>query len=184
MPTAGRPARPREPLRLLVLAGLPGTGKSTLAGLLAARYHAVWLRVDTVEAALLKAGLARSFETGLAAYIAVRDLAREQLRIGRTVIVDAVNGVEEARQMWRELATECGARRVVLEVVCSDPEEHRRRVESRTPPTPPLPAPTWEEVVHREYAPWTEPTLVLDGLRPPGENLARVERSLRANRSG
>ena len=154
-------ARPQ----LIVLAGLPGTGKSTLARELAARSGAVWLRVDAVEAATIAAGVPPSFETGLAAYRVARDLARDHLLLGRDAIVDAVNGVEPARAMWRELAQACGADRIVVEVYCSDAAEHRRRVESRPPATPPLPTPTWDEVVHREYAAWNEPVFRVDGTR-------------------
>ena len=159
---------------LIVFAGLPGTGKSTLARGVASRRDAVWLRVDTAEAAMLKAGLPRSAETGLAAYVVVRDMAAEELRLGRNVVIDAVNGVEEARAMWRDLAAESGASRCVVEVVCSDPVEHRRRVESRGAPTPPLPPPTWEEVRDREYLPWNEPVLSVDTVAPCDEVLRRI----------
>lgn len=170
---AGSSVQGRRP-RLIVLAGLPGAGKSTVARHLAEAIPAVWLRVDTVEAALLRAGIPQSFETGLAAYLVARDVAREHLLLGRDVVIDAVNGVEEARGMWRELATECGAERYVVELRCSEPAEHRRRVESRPSGTPPLPTPTWDEVLRREYLPWNEPILSLDGLRPAEENLRRV----------
>jgi predicted kinase len=169
--SAGRP-------KLVVLAGLPGTGKSTLARLLAAECNALWLRVDSIEAALLEAGIPRSFETGLAAYVVARDVARDHLEIGRDVVIDAVNGVEEARQMWRDLALECHADRYVVELQCSDAVVHRHRVESRTPPTPPLPKPTWDEVLQRAYVPWAEPVLVVDGLRSAEEILPKVREYL------
>ncbi len=172
-PTSGRRSLTKTPL-LIVFAGLPGTGKSTLARAVASRSDAVWLRVDTAEAAMLRAGLPRSAETGLAAYLVVRDLAAEELRLGRNVVVDAVNGVEEARAMWRALATESGARRCVVKVVCSDPLEHRRRVESRGAPTPPLPRPTWEAVQEREYLAWNEPVLTVDTVRPADEVLRQI----------
>jgi predicted kinase len=163
-----------RPAKLIVFAGRPGVGKSTIARALAREIEAVWLRVDSVEAAILKSGLPRSFESGLAAYIAVRDLAAEQLRSGLTVVVDAVNGVEEARAMWRELAAELDVPRYTVEVVCSDPGEHRRRVESRTGATPPLPPPSWDEVAHREYFPWGEPVLTVDSVGSLSQNLAQI----------
>jgi predicted kinase len=170
--------------KLVVFAGLPGTGKSTLARLLAERMRAVWLRVDTIEASLLKAGFTPSFETGLAAYIAVQDVAANQLELGRDVVIDAVNGVAPARQMWRELSRRSGATRYVVEVVCSDSREHRRRVESRIEPTPPLPSPTWEEVLRREYLPWDEPRISVDGTDLPERNLEKILRYLEDTSEG
>ena len=163
-----------HPSKLVVFSGLPGTGKSTLAREVAHRLPAVWLRVDTVEASVVGAGIVRSFETGLAGYTVVRDLARDNLAVGRDVVIDAVNGVEPARRMWRDLAEELRAKRFTIEVRCSDLAEHRRRAESRVPPTPPLPLPTWEAVTDREFEPWDEPVLTIDALRPPEENVDRI----------
>lgn len=162
--------------RLIVLAGLPRVGKSTLARELALASGASWLRVDTIEAATLKAGFAHSFKTGLAAYLVARDLADDHLALGSDVIVDAVNGVEPARELWRDLARARGATLRIVEVVCPDAGEHRRRVELPGVSLPPLPVPTWTEVeaVARDYVPWTEPVLRVDGTRPARENTLRI----------
>jgi predicted kinase len=151
---------------LVVFAGLPGVGKSTLARAVAQRLNAIWLRVDLVEASLLKAGLTRSFETGLGAYIAACDIAADHLRLGRAAVADAVNGIEPGRAMWRVVARECKSDLFFVEVVCSNREEHRRRVESRDASTPPLPLPSWNEVLQREYEPWTDPVLTIDAVAP------------------
>ncbi|HZY70146.1 MAG TPA: AAA family ATPase [Thermoplasmata archaeon] len=166
---------------LIVFAGLPATGKSTLSREVAVRQDAVWLRVDTFEAALVKAGLARPSEMGLAGYLLLRDVAAVQLELGRTVVVDAVNGDEESRELWRSLAMELRLNLMVVEVTCSDPLEHRARVERRLPATPPLPAPTWSQVVQREYRPWSEPTLTVDSALPVEENVERILSNLPRN---
>jgi predicted kinase len=41
---------------LIVLAGLPGTGKSAVAALLAKRLRAAYLRIDTIEQSLVNSG--------------------------------------------------------------------------------------------------------------------------------
>jgi predicted kinase len=161
---------------LVVFAGLPGTGKSTLARAIAQRLGATWLRVDVAEAAMLKAGLSRSFETGLAAYIVARDIAADHLRLGQPVVVDAVNSVGPARAMWRDLRAECGASLFFVEAICSNGAEHRRRVETREGPTPPLPVPTWPEVLEREYQAWNEPILQIDTIEPVDHCVAQILR--------
>jgi predicted kinase len=140
----------------------------------ARRTDAVWLRVDVIEAGLIKSGFPRSFESGLAAYTVARDLAADHLRIGRSVVVDAVNGVEPARAMWRSLAREYGSALFFVEAFCSDPREHRRRVESRETPTPPLPVPTWDEVAQREFEAWIDPVIRVDTIAPVGAGVRQI----------
>jgi predicted kinase len=91
---------------LVVLSGLPGTGKSAIAEGIARELSCPVLSVDPVESALLRAGVEAAQPTGLAAYAVVHDLADAQLRLGLATLVDAVNAVEAAREAWRALATE------------------------------------------------------------------------------
>jgi predicted kinase len=45
---------------LVVIAGLPGTGKSAVAALLARRLQAAYLRIDTIEQSLVNSGELRT----------------------------------------------------------------------------------------------------------------------------
>ena len=51
---------------------------------------------------------------------------------------------------------------VNVEVTCSDPAEHRRRVESRSTEVPGMPLPSWEEIFERERHPWDRERIVVD----------------------
>jgi predicted kinase len=147
---------------LIVFGGLPGVGKTALARAVAERFAATYLRIDGIEVALWRAGIARGQPTGLAAYVVAHAVAEGSLAAGATVVVDAVNPVEEARQGWRDLAHGLAKPLRVVEVVCLDETEHRRRVESRTADLEGHTVPTWRDVQGREYEPWDEPRLTLD----------------------
>ena len=144
---------------LIALAGLPGSGKSTLAQALAERLRAVWVRIDTIEQAIRDAGIA---EDGPAGYIVGYGIAGLNLRLGHIVVADSVNPIAITRDAWRNVATEAGAACLEVEVVCSDPAEHRRRVETRMVNVPGLVPPTWQEVMARQQDAWTRPRLAID----------------------
>ena len=162
---------------LIALAGLPGSGKSTLAQALAERLRAVWVRIDTIEQAIRDAGIT---EDGPAGYIVGYGIAGTNLRLGHIVVADSVNPIAITRDAWRNVATEAGAACLEIEVVCSDPAEHRHRVETRVVNVPGLVPPSWAEVMGREQHPWTRPRLVIDtagrGIEAcVAEVLARLE---------
>lgn len=147
---------------LLVLAGLPGTGKTTLSRRLSRERGACYLRVDVVETALVREGAT----VGATGYVVVHELAVSNLLLGNDVVVDAVNPVPEARVGWSECAARGGAELVVVETVLPDLVEHQRRVEERLPDLPDQVVPTWQQVQARDYVPWQEerdgPRLVVD----------------------
>lgn len=144
--------------RLVVFAGLPGTGKSTIARALARQLRAVWLRIDTIETAIADEATSITDE----GYRAASALAVDNLRLGLDVVGDSVNPWMETRDAWRDAGLSAGAEVLEIEVVCSDPAEHRRRVETRTLDVPGLTPPTWDDVTSRDYRPWTRERLVID----------------------
>jgi predicted kinase len=156
---------------LYIFGGLPGAGKSTLARDLAQRERAVYLRVDTIEQALREAG--RSV-VGPEGYGVAYRIAEENLHIGLSVVADMVNPLLVTRAAWRAVAVEAQVPFVEVEVVCSDPAEHRRRVERRRSDIVGLRLPTWDDVLRREYEAWETVRIVVDTA---GQ---RVEQSIAA----
>ena len=143
---------------LIVISGLPGTGKSAVAAGLAARSAAVHVSIDPIEDALLGSGLPAARETGVAAYEAARAVAEQNLALGLTVVVDAVNDSEPARYTWRAAAATTGTHLAFVVLVLDDLVEHRRRLETRRRDLAHLPEPSWDEVMARAnaYAPWSD----------------------------
>ncbi|QDU40964.1 Chloramphenicol phosphotransferase-like protein [Maioricimonas rarisocia] len=146
---------------LIVLGGLPGTGKTTLARHIVEAFRACYVRIDTIEQTLRDTGLVDG-EMGPAGYVLGYRLASENLRLGQTVVADSVNSIAITRDAWRRTGEQHDAVVIEVEVICSDPTEHRRRVESRAGDIPGLTPPTWDAVIAREYEPWDRDHIVID----------------------
>lgn len=158
---------------LIVMSGLPGVGKSSIAQELGRLLPAPVLSVDPVEAAMWRAGIDRGQPTGLAAYVVVEALASDVLALGQTAIVDAVNDAREAREQWSGLAHRQGAALRHIEVICSDRALHRRRLEGRQRDIDGFAEPTWASVEARRttFSSWDEDRLVLDSTAPLPDNV-------------
>jgi predicted kinase len=152
--------RDRRPV-LVVVGGLPATGKTTIAAALARQVGAAFLRVDSIEQAILRA-TSLVQPVGPVGYVVGYALAGDQLRNGLSVVAESVNPLAITREGWRETGLSQGASVLEVEVICSDPVEHRRRAENRTVDITDLRLPTWQEIVEREYHSWDRTHLVLD----------------------
>ena len=161
---------------LYIFGGLPGTGKSTLARRLAHMTGGMWLRIDSIEQAI------RDHTDGLVGpegYAVAQAVAADNLRLGRVVIADSVNPLEITRAAWRAVASAAGTPSFEIEVICSDADEHRRRVEQRQPSVPGLKQPDWAAVRARRWEPWVRPHLVIDTSgEEPAESQAALLRAL------
>ena len=197
---AGRFARPVRPA-LLVVTGLMGTGKTSLAAALAERLPAATFNSDPIRKEL--AGLdpeARQPERwgagiyGEAAtrrtYDELHRRARAELVTGRTVILDASYRDAAWRHEARALAREAGAEFLLLETRCPDPTV-RDRLRARDGG----PSDGRVELIEAQRAGYQAPDEIPSGLRievdtsAPLPEVARttletVHRRLLANHSG
>lgn len=146
---------------LIIFSGLPGSGKSTIAQALARQLSAFYLRVDTIEQAILKAE-EDDREMGPAGYFVAYSLARENLLLGATVITDSVNPLALTRDAYREIALSARTGFLEIEIICSDKTEHRKRVETRVSEVEGLTLPAWKDVTDLTYEPWNREHLILD----------------------
>ena len=167
--------------KLIVVSGLPGSGKSTVADGLSRSLSIPVFSVDPIEAAMWRNGIARS-HTGIAAYEIAAALADEHLRLGHSVIIDAVNPIEAPRAGWRSLAAKYRANLKIIECVCANEAVHRQRTEARRRNIDGMPEVPWSRVLERraEYEPWTDQRLTLDTSdRTPAELLGEAMAYLR-----
>ena len=144
---------------LVIFSGLPATGKTTLSRLLARDLKAVYLRDDTMCPPIMAA---YGDDIADVSYRVAYGVARDNLRLGHAVVADCVNDVNVTRDAWREVALSVGVPVVEIEIVCSDPAEHRRRVETRVSDVTGLTLPSWEEIRNRRTEPWTREHVVID----------------------
>jgi predicted kinase len=155
---------------LIAFSGLPGVGKTVIARLVAKRLDAVYLRIDSAEQALRRAGEIASLN--ISGYAVCYALAADNLRLGRIVIADSVNPIAVTRNAWRNVAETAGARLVAVELICRDVSEHRRRVKTRRTDIDGLQLPDWQAVRTREYEKWADADLAIDTSETDAEAAA------------
>ena len=148
---------------LIVVGGLPGVGKTTVAREVARQLPAAHLRIDTFEVALVRQGLVPTpADVGAHGYDLALAAADTCLTTGTDVLVDAVFDVAAARRPFRDLAARHGVGVHWLRLICTDPAEHRRRVTDRVADLAGHIVPTWDDVRGRRVDQWHERHTVVD----------------------
>tara|TARA_B100001564_G_C20658505_1_gene680423 strand:+ start:699 stop:1244 length:546 start_codon:yes stop_codon:yes gene_type:complete len=145
---------------LIIFGGLPGAGKTTLAKELSKKIGATYLRIDTMETAI-KQSLLKPSDVIDAGYMAGFGLAVDNLMLGNHVVADSVNPIELSRQSWRDCALKANVPFIEIEVLCSNIDEHKHRIQTRVSDIKGHVGPTWSQVEQRQYELWKD----IDGIR-------------------
>jgi adenylate kinase family enzyme len=163
---------------VIAFTGLPGTGKSTLAETLATETGTPAFAGDWLFGALkphgVLSGLSRP--TFVAMYNDLLEtLLRRQLMLGQSAILDCLV-TDEVAARWQKTAAEYGGHLLVIECVCSDEGEHRRRLEGRTRGIPGWHEVGWNHVerMRSEFPPVTHEHLTVDAMDPVEDNLRLI----------
>lgn len=144
---------------LYIFSGLSGCGKSTLAEKLAEYTNFVYLRIDIIEQGLRDIC---SINISGEGYRLSYRIAKDNLRIGNSVIADSCNPIALTRKEWQEVAEDLGVNFENIEIICSDKSIHKYRVETRSSQISNLQLPTWQDVQAREYHTWNSFRHVVD----------------------
>lgn len=170
--------------QIIAFAGLPGTGKSTLAEALARVSQTPVFAGDWLLGALKPYGVFSGMEE--ATYFALYDglvesLVVRQFMLDQSAITDSVIN-DGTAERWGRLAAEHGAELRVIECVCSDVELHRTRVEGRKRNIPNWHEIDWEHVenMRANFPSLTVDRLTVDAVDPLEANLDRVREYLAA----
>lgn len=144
---------------LYIFSGLPTTGKTELSKYLSSKVGAVYLRIDSIEQSMKENGFRVVEGQG---YEVAYKIAFDNLKLGLSVVVDSVNPLPITRKAWRNVAHSGSSKYVDIEIICSDKEEHKQRVESRITDVEGLQLPSWKDVVNRDYRKWSTERIILD----------------------
>ncbi|WP_254766855.1 AAA family ATPase [Salinilacihabitans rarus] len=118
-----------ERTRLVVVCGLPGTGKTTVARTVGERLGATLLRTDVVRKDLFPEPLYADAETR-ATYDAVFERASDALDRGRPVVLDGTFRRAPLRRRARALAAGADAAFDLVRVTCAE-DVVRERIAAR-----------------------------------------------------
>ncbi|MGE5601843.1 MAG: AAA family ATPase [Nitrososphaerales archaeon] len=170
---------------LVVFAGAPGVGKSTLARALARELHAAYLDKGTIKDAALGLGRelkienAQQFAAALS-YSLLIPLARDNLTVGTQVIVDSPAGYRGFQDAIEQLVRSVKVDFRLVECISTDEALLRERIERRGPDLPDHRVRDWDayQQARERLERMSGPRLVVDTAEPVSINLRKIMNAL------
>jgi len=144
---------------LYIFSGLPGSGKTTLARNISKILSATYIRIDTIEQGIRDLC---DFNVQGEGYRLAYRIISDNLNIGNNVVVDSCNPIKLTRNEYENIAIENNCKYKNIEIICSDIDEHKKRIETRENDIKNLKLPKWEDVKIREYEAWDKDHITID----------------------
>jgi len=165
---------------LVLITGLPATGKSTIARNLAKRLRGVLLSTDRIRRQLLKEPRYTREEKELI-YRVMFLISEYLLRSGITVILDGTFYLRSLRKQVYAAASKTKSRLVVVECVCPD-RVIKRRMIRRSRRRRSLSDADYEvyKKLKAQYQPIRRNHIIVDTTKRLSQNLDEILRGLRA----
>jgi predicted kinase len=164
---------------LIMMSGLPGSGKSHLSRVLAERVRAVVIESDAVRKALFPEPCYTADESAMV-HRACQQLMRRLLTRGVRVVFDATNLVEFQREIIYSLVRRSGARLLIVRTVA--PEEVIRERLTRREESPESASDAdwrvYRRMAHREQK-IRQPHVCIDTSQDMEDAVRKVMRVLR-----
>jgi len=123
--------------QLIVFAGAPGAGKSTLARAAARELRAIYLDKDTIKDVALALGREMKLEAvsdyaGALSYALLIPLARDNVTLGLDVVIDSPAGYRSFQDAIEEFVRSVKVDFRLVECITTDETLVRERIERRT----------------------------------------------------
>ncbi len=173
-----------DPL-LVVFAGAPGVGKSTLARALARELRAAYLDKDTIKDAALELGRELKVENamqfaGALSYTLLIPIARDNLTVGTDVIIDSPAGYRTFQDAIEQLVRGVKVSFKLIECITTDETLLRERIERRGPDLPEHRVRDWDayQQARERLERMSGPRLVVDTAETVPTNLRKIMNAL------
>lgn len=158
--------------------GFPGSGKSTIARLLAASLHAPLIDRDILRQTAVDV-FGNVPQVGHFSYELMFTLAREQLQLGLSVVVDSPLTYRRTYEHCLDIAQAVNIPMLVVHCQCPQ-EVQKRRLEGRKGQVSNFQITSWEEWEQwkTRYEDFEDHGCVIDTSHPVHESLAKVTRCI------
>lgn len=159
---------------MIVVGGIPGTGKSTLAIALSKSMNIPVFSKDELEAAIARKGICSSKDMHGVGYEIMASLAKSQIANGNGAIFDFIASRSRVNDLWPQLLkTDIK----YIECICSDENVHRERISSRNRNIEGWYELTWEDVLNIKstYQSLRSQRLTIDSINNLTDNIERAQ---------